>query len=126
MWVNGWRLVVFGARSLLQTSFVMRHDHRQRYTIEVHDQPVARIGSIEGLEAALAKQVATVSLADPQDTAWLGGWTASPTRRQLLVRDRVRHRSISLDALAIRDATGDGMVYELSVIDAKIVGHDWR
>jgi hypothetical protein len=97
-------------------------EHPHRYLIEFLDEPVAEVGSIAGLEAAVIQQgLTTISLAYPRDGAWLGGWASAPARRQLLVRDRVRERTICLDALGIVDASGDGMIYEVSVIEARVL-----
>lgn len=88
---------------------------------------MAEVGSIAGLEAAVVEQgLTTISLAYPRDARWLGGWASSPARRQLLVRDRVRKRTISLDALGIVDTSGDGLIFEMSVIEARVLGRAAR
>jgi hypothetical protein len=97
--------------------------HQHRYLIEFLDEPVAEVGSIAGLEAAVLEHgMVTISLAYPRDATWLDGWASQPSRRQLLVRDRVRKRTITLDALGIRDASGDSLIFELSIVEAKVLG----
>lgn len=97
--------------------------HSPRYVIEFLDEPVAEVGSIAGLEAAVLEQGATtISFAYPADPAWLDGWASAPMRRRLVVRDRVRRRSITLDALGIRDASGDGSIFEVSIVEARLLG----
>jgi hypothetical protein len=95
---------------------------QHRYVIEFLDEAVAEVGSIAGLEAAVLEQGrAMISLAYPRDAGWLDGWVSTPMRRKLVVRDRVRMRTITLDALGISDTSGDGSIFEVAVAEARVL-----